>query len=211
MDREYYDEGRHKPSRLVLDPRNTLDRAEPQVRRPHYESTASNNQRFRSVPRSYYEDSISSRQRHEDSRNQYGQDLGIVHRPRAQERYAYMERSRDLSPYSGAESANRRRGTEGYSKIERIERANPQQHDRRQRRDLVQSSKPAWEYDVPPEATTISYEKFEQPMDPKEFKEECRRSYLEAAAARQRNADLSVWGKCAWATYDGLDGYPRRR
>lgn len=43
---------------------------------------------------------------------------------------------------------------------------------------------------------------FEAPMDPREFEQQCKQAYLRAAQERQRNADMSVWGKCDWATYD---------
>ncbi len=54
-------------------------------------------------------------------------------------------------------------------------------------------------------------ENYEQPMDPKTFREECRKAYLEAAAQRQRNAEMSVWGRCNWATYDQFDDRAGRR
>ncbi len=54
-------------------------------------------------------------------------------------------------------------------------------------------------------------ENYEQPMDPKTFREECRKAYLEATAQRQRNAEMSVWGRCNWATYDQFDDRVGRR
>jgi len=60
--------------------------------------------------------------------------------------------------------------------------------------------KVSWEYDVPQDES--AGKNYEKPMDPKEFREQCRRAYVRAAEERQRNAELSVWGKCDWATYD---------
>lgn len=60
-----------------------------------------------------------------------------------------------------------------------------------------------------PQDMAASFEQYERPMDPRAFREECRKAYMEAAAARQRNAEMSVWGRCSWATYDKYD--PRNR
>ncbi len=63
--------------------------------------------------------------------------------------------------------------------------------------------KVSWEYDVPQDFADGRYNKnYEKPMDPKEFREQSRLAYLRAAQERRRNAELSVWGKCDWATYD---------
>lgn len=62
---------------------------------------------------------------------------------------------------------------------------------------------------VVPQDMAASFEEYERPMDPRAFREECRKAYMEAAAARQRNAEMSVWGRCSWATYDKFD--PRNR
>lgn len=61
--------------------------------------------------------------------------------------------------------------------------------------------KVSWEYNVPQDDSNCG-KNYEKPMDPKEFREQCRRAYVRAAEERQRNAELSVWGKCDWATYD---------
>lgn len=66
----------------------------------------------------------------------------------------------------------------------------------------------ASDFMVPQEMAT-TFEHYERPMDPRAFREECRKAYMEAAAARQRNAEMSVWGRCSWATYDKCD--PRNR
>ncbi|XKL66037.1 hypothetical protein PGB90_009457 [Kerria lacca] len=58
-----------------------------------------------------------------------------------------------------------------------------------------------WEYNISKDQVDNGKD-FEKPMDPKEFREQCHKAYLRAAEERQRNAELSVWGKCNWATYD---------
>lgn len=65
------------------------------------------------------------------------------------------------------------------------------------------------EFVVPQDVAAAAFEQYERPMDPRAFREECRKAYMEAAAARQRNAEMSVWGRCSWATYDKFD--PRNR
>lgn len=66
------------------------------------------------------------------------------------------------------------------------------------------SSKVSWQYDLPTQDASSNQicEKYERPMDPKEFKEQCRKAYLQNAQDRKRNADLSVWGKCDWAVFE---------
>lgn len=68
----------------------------------------------------------------------------------------------------------------------------------------------SWQYDIP-ESNNQICEKYERPMDPKEFKEQCRRAYLQNAEDRKRNAELSVWGKCDWASYEKSDIPKHRR
>lgn len=73
------------------------------------------------------------------------------------------------------------------------------------------ANKVAWQYNIPHDNNTNQIcEKYERPMDPKEFKEQCRKAYLQAAEERKRNAEMSVWGKCNWAIYDNCEG-PNRR
>lgn len=191
MNRNYSDEGNHKPSRQGLNRWNKYEQHEPESsHRSHYE-TASDHQRYRSTPRPYL-NSNSDRSRPDDPRNQYRhrEEYGTSYRPEVSGTYrdSHLDRQQEHKPYLG----NRHRRTE----------TDANNHDYRPRRDNPIHTKTVWEYDVPSEANTVCSEKFEQPMDPKEFKEQCRKSYLEAAAARQRNANMSVWGKCDWATYD---------
>lgn len=63
----------------------------------------------------------------------------------------------------------------------------------------------------PPDPMAVGYEKYEQPMDPNRFREECRKTYIEASAQRQRNAEMSLWGRCDWATYDTYDARAHNR
>lgn len=60
--------------------------------------------------------------------------------------------------------------------------------------------KVSWAHDTPAEQR--GQMNFEKPMNPSEFREQCRKTYLQATAERRRNAEIGLWGKCEWATYD---------